>query len=198
MSYERVAMNGLGWSELSFWSLQGTPTRIGVCSGENVSRQICFIDNDPVEQATAERSGCVRAHRPWISGSHATECRTASPGNNPGHIWCCPENAPQPIPTTADQRARDAELLLAEQQAAQEGRLPSTNAPAEVEKEPTIEVGLTQPLTQQETMTSTLTKLGQNPGWLVAVAALGVGGYLAFRYFMRLRVRKTAALARVR
>lgn len=190
MSYERTAVGGLGWSELGFWQQKSRFVCSGSPTGARASRQICFIDNDPLEQATAERSGCTRSHRPWFGGENITECRTAAPGNNPGHVWCCPANSPQPIPTTPEQRARDTELMLAEQRAAQEGRLPSTNAPAEVEKEPTIEIGRTQPVAQQETVASTLTKLGRNPGWIAAVAALGVGGYLAYRYFVRPAVRR--------
>ncbi len=206
MSYERTAMNGLGWSEMPFWSIPGRGLKVGVCSGENVSRQICFIDNDPVEQATAERAGCVRSHRPWWQPSNVTECRTA-PANNPGHIWCCPDNAPQPIPTTPEQRARDTELLLAEQQAAQEGRLPQSSSQTDVQKTGPVDAetptGMTQPVTQQETLlfaSAKLDRLIRNPGLIAAVAALGVGGYLAFRYFThaRPRVRRTAALARMR
>jgi hypothetical protein len=196
MSYERIGSGGLGWSELGFMDRRASI----ICEG-SPSRQICFIDNDPLEQSTAERAGCVRSRRPtrapwsWIAGETITECLT-DPGGNRGHIWCCPDNAPQPITTTPEQRARDTELLLAEQRAAQEGRLPSTTAPSEVEKEPTIEVGRTQPMTQQETLTSVLAKVAQNPGWIVAVAVVGLGGYLAFRYF--LHGRGAMSLARLR
>jgi hypothetical protein len=199
MAYESIGAGGLGWSEVPWLGVPGTSHRIGVCGGERVSRQVCFVDNDPLEQATAERSGCVRSHRPWYQSASVTECRTI-PAGNPGHIWCCPDNAPQPIPTTPEQRARDTELLLAEQQAAQEGRLTQTSAPTEIQKEPTIEIGRTQPVTQQETLSSTLSKIGRNPAWIVAAAVLGVGGYLGYRYFAhaRPRARRTAALARVR
>lgn len=195
MSYERGTAGGLGWSEIPFFGLsyldiRRAGHRFGACEDAAVSRQVCFVDNDPLDQTTAQRSGCVRARRAWYQPSNIAECRTAPPGNNLGHVWCCPANAPQPIPTTPEQRARDTELLLAEQQAAQEGRLPSTGAPTEVEKEPTIEVGRTQPVTQQETAASMLTKLGRNPGWIVAAVTLGVGGYLAYRYFSRSSARR--------
>ena len=200
MSYERGGAGGLGWSELTFWGApQVSAVRLGICGGTGKSRQVCFIDNDPLEQATAERSGCVRSHRPWYQPSTITACRT-QPTNNQGHIWCCPDNAPQPIPTTSEQRARDTELLIAEQQAELEGRLPQTNAPAEIAKEPTIETGRTSPLSQQELFSSTVSKIGRNPGWIVATVAVGVGGFLAYWYFThaRPRVRRTAALARMR
>ena len=206
MSYERVAAGGLGWSELnslnplsSSWPRTrficgGTPT------GARASRQICFIDNDPLEQATAQRAGCTQSHKPWFASSTVTECRT-DPGNNPGHIWCCPEGAPRPVPTTADQRARATELIVAEQQAQAGGRLPDTTAATDPAKAPPIEPGQTEPISQQVTATAMLTKLQQNPAWVVAVLALGAGGYLAFRYFTRPKVRsprRTTALARVR
>jgi hypothetical protein len=206
MSYERL--NGMGWSEIPWLGLPGQSHKIGVCSGERVSRQICFVDNDTLEQATAERSGCVRAHRPWYQPSSINECRT-TPAGNRGHVWCCPDNSPQPIPTTPEQRARDTELMLAEQQAAQEGRLPQTGTQSEPQKILPVDAetptGLTQPVTQQETLLFTSTKLDRlvrNPGLIAAVAALGVGGYLAFRYFThkhaRPRTRRAAVLARVR
>jgi len=200
MSYERVAAGGLGWSEMPFWSIPGRGLKIGVCSGESVSRQICFIDNDPLEQATAERAGCVMSHRPWWQPSNITECHT-DPGGNAGHIWCCPDNAPRPVPTTPEQRARATELIVAEQQAQDEGRLPDATATTDPAKAPPINPGQTGPISQQESVTTTLAKLQQNPALVIAVLALGAGGYLAFRYFTHSRahrVRRASALARVR
>lgn len=203
--YEYFA-GGLGWSELSWFPPISQPDevkKVGICSETDFSRQLCFIDNDPLEQATAERAGCVQAHRQWYHRSGVTECRTV-PGGNPGHIWCCPENAPRPIPTTPDQRARATELIVAEQQARDEGRLTTTTS-ADTAKAPTIEPGQTEPVSTQETYNISLEKFQQDPKPVLvvvaAVLALGAGGYLAFRYFTRLRsrrVRRAAALARVR
>jgi hypothetical protein len=202
MSYERVAAGGLGWSELPTFVLdQEHGSSIGVCLGGQNKRQICFVDNDPLEQATAQRAGCTQAHRPWFQTSTATECRTAHPANNPGHIWCCPENAPRAVPTTPEQRARATELIIAEQQARDEGRLPTTT-PEDTSKAPTIEPGRTEPVSTQETYNISLEKFQQNPAPVLAVVAavlaLGTGGYLAFRYFTRPRTRRSTALARAR
>ena len=195
---------GMGWSELPwFGAPQVGAHRFGLCSDRDKNRQICFIDSDPLEQATAERAGCVQARRPWYQSSDVTECRTR-PGNNPGHIWCCSESAPRPVPTTPEQRARATELLLAEQQARDEGRLPTTS-PEDEDKAPIIETGRSEPVSTQETYDISLAKFQRDPApVLVAVAAvlaLGVGGYVAYRYFARPRVRsmrRTAALAGVR
>lgn len=198
--YEYFA-GGLGWSELtSFWDQRTRFICSGTPTGARTSRQICFIDNDPLEQETARRAGCTQARRPWFASSTITECRT-DPGGNPGHLWCCPENAPRPVPTTADQRARATELIVAEQQARAEGRLPEVTTTTDPAKAPPIEPGQTGPISQQITVAATLAKLQNNPEWIVAVLALGAGGYLAFRYFTRPKVRsprRTAVLARVR
>ena len=190
---------GLGWTELSPWAVTGPTARFGVCSGANVSRQICFIDNDPLEQATAQRAGCVQGRRPWYGPSTITECRTEN--DNPGHVWCCPENAPRPITTTPEQRARATELIVAEQQARDEGRLPTT-APADEAKGPTIEPGRAEPVSTQETYDISLAKFQRDPApvlvTVAAVLALGVGGYAAFRYFTRPRISRRTALARAR
>lgn len=192
---------GMGWSEIPrIGAPQGGSHKFGLCSDWSKNRQVCFIDNDPLEQATAERAGCVQSRRPWYQPSDVTECRTR-PGNNPGHVWCCPENAPRPVPTTPEQRARATELVVAEQQAEDQGTLPVAPTSSEPIKEPMIDPGQTGPVSQQVTMTATLTKLRQNSAWIVAALALGTGGYLAYRYFTRPRVRsmrRTAALAGVR
>lgn len=191
---------GMGWSEPGWvdqrtrFICSGTPT------GARASRQICFVDNDPLEQATAQRAGCTPAHRPWFAGRTITECRT-EPGNNPGHLWCCGEAAPRPVPTTPEQRARATELILAEQRARDEGTLPAAPTSSEPIKEPMIDPGQTGPVSQQITVTATMAKLQQNSVWIFAALALGTGGYMAYRYFTRPRVRsmrRTAALAGVR
>jgi hypothetical protein len=92
-------------------------------------------------------------------------------------------------------------LILAEQRARDEGTLPAAPTSSEPIKEPMIDPGQTGPVSQQITVTATMAKLQQNSVWIFAALALGTGGYMAYRYFTRPRVRsmrRTAALAGVR
>lgn len=170
-------VSGLGYSDYSRWGnidwCAGTP-------GGFESRMLCFVDNDILDQTTAERAGCVRAHRhAWFNIGAPREITCETENGNAGHVWCCPSGAVRDMPMTQAERERATTLLLAEQQAREENRLP------EIAKtvEPTERV---EPGPQQQ-FQSFITKLRAKPEIIVAVMALGAGAFMAYSYYYRSR-----------
>lgn len=190
-------VSGLGYSDYSRWG------NIDWCSeapDRQDSRMLCFVDNDILDQTTAERAGCVRAHRhTWLSFGAPREITCETESGNAGHVWCCPRGAVRDMPMTQAERERATELLLAEQRAREEGRLPEATT-ADVAKEPTIERGRTEEISPQETIASTFSKVIANPAWIAAALAIGGAAYIGYRYyFIKQRPRRrSVALAGVR
>lgn len=84
--YERVPMNGLGWSDvpespsLTQW-LAGTPTATKMCLENTGGQQRCFAES---ENQIAIDNNCERMNLACGGGS----------------VWCCPRGFPESASTT--------------------------------------------------------------------------------------------------
>jgi len=175
-------VSGLGYSDYTRWGnidwCMRSPSRAD-------SRMLCFVDNDVLDQTTAERAGCTRANkRTWFNFGPLRDITCETNSDNSGHVWCCPPGAVRDMPMTQAERDRATELLLAEQRAREEGRLPGT-APADEAKGPTITIGESTPIAAQETIGSTISKITSNPLWIVAAVAMGFGTFMGYKYYTK-------------
>lgn len=79
-----AGLGALGWSDMERWLVGGqTP-----CSEIRGGHKVCFVSDDPVEQACAREVRCLRLPE---------SCET-EPAGNPGGVWCCPSGAPSTEP----------------------------------------------------------------------------------------------------
>jgi hypothetical protein len=171
----KTPVSGMGWSEISTAWRPGTLTYY--CPGSNKDRKICATDTAQ-DNAAIRSAGCVRPlHSIWRD-ARSVSCTTGggpvdSSGSqtdtpNPGTIWCCPANRPEPLPTTptglTQENARRAEL----QQAAQRGEISSDGSPTTAPKTPAEDEGV---------VSSDNSYL-----WVFGVLGVAVFSYIGYKY----------------
>lgn len=186
-------LSGMGWSEITAWDTSVPWNVLALyCPGDNKDRKICATDTAQ-DNAAISSAGCIRPAQP-LRGARIVSCTTGggpvdSSGRqtdtpNPGTIWCCPANRPEPRPTTPTTITQEAARRTELQQAAQRGEVSPDGSPTTAPKTPAEDEG---------NVTSDNSYM-----WVFGVLGVAVFSYIGYKYVTSKDTRNTRVSRRPR